>query len=373
MKSLLLFAASRDQLNYFLRLIDETKVPAKVVWYKHVWKPALMKAVPWQSIKQQVDILHRRKAIRLKRRPHYLVFWLDFIKALWLYSVYIKLLRSNAAQTVGVWNGKKFRQAILVIAAKALEKELLYFETGPLPGYSVVDPVGVDFYSSVPREVDFYRECHCEHFKGDEKPSLSNFLLFDSPYVFIPFQVIEDSNIYLHSPWVNDMRHFFSLIERLSDMFPNKRFLIKTHPACPENYDDLYAKAEESNGRLQFVSDVDTSQLVAHAEAVITINSTVGMEALIAHKKLLVLGEAIYGIDGLVKLVRSETELIDAFSELNSWKLDENLIEYFLCYLQRDYAVVGDAMRQPGKAHWQAMDIKLQRMLSDEPLKAIGL
>ncbi|GAB6033904.1 capsular polysaccharide export protein, LipB/KpsS family [Galenea microaerophila] len=385
---LILFAASRDQLNYFEDVARHVHLPGKeisVIKYSKI-PGALLSMIKLLSplpthvktaLQQQVDILRNRKQASQKGQNKPFWFWklftaIESIRAKYLYIRYSQWLADKPDTLLGIWNGKKFRQAILVIAAQEQRTPMIYFETGPLPGYSVVDPEGVDFYAAIPREIDFYKNypCHLSQTDRIHFTPLPKTKDLPDHYIFIPFQVVEDSNIYLHSPWIKDMRALYAEIEALAEQFPQQHFVIKPHPACPEDYSDLMHK---NHPQIHFLLNHPTTELVQHADAVITVNSTVGMEALIAHKKVIVLGQAIYGFEGLTQPVTNRAQLVSALKSLNEWSLDEAAIDHFLCYLQQDYAIPGDAMRAPSTEHWKVLAKKLTLCLEGRPYQAIGL
>ncbi|QBZ83549.1 capsule polysaccharide biosynthesis [Hydrogenovibrio crunogenus] len=375
-KTLVLLASSKQQRKYFNALVRNVTLPLELLWYKRIILPSIFCSPNSEVLLEQVKLLEKRKRTAKKGLPGFFWGWFRFssyLQANWTYRVAYRFLKQRNV-ALGVWNGKKFRQAIWIVAAKDLKRDVVFFETGPLPGYSAVDPVGVDYYSAAPRELDFYHKYTC----SEQLPVLT-MPLTDKPsslpssYIFIPFQVIEDSNIYLHSPWIKDMRDLYEKITLLSNDFPDKFFVIKPHPACPEKYDDLFALSEQTEGRIRFVFDLPTTCLVEHSETVLTVNSTVGMEALMARKKVIVLGQAIYGVEGIVKLAHSLHDLENVFNSLEQWHLDENLINQYLCYLKNDYAVRGDAMKSPDNEHWIDVTAKLSAMLSGHRMSAIGL
>lgn len=372
---LALFSASRDQKAYFAKLAEKMPFSCKVHLSKKLYFPYL-KSVDLEvkkSLQQQVEFLITRKKNTARGQRSSSFAWLlkRFtlnIKACWLLRNDLTWLHHEKAEYIGVWNGKKFRQAITVIAAQSLGKKIVYFERGPLPGYSMVDPKGVNYFSSNPRNKSFYQNyaCHKRNFKT---------LPFKQSFkrVFIPFQVVEDSNIYLHSPWVHTMQDLFDLIEELSNKLPNWQFVFKEHPACHESYPDLHHRAEVSGGRLCFENDQSSQALIASCDLVITINSTVGVEALMAHKPLLVLGEALYAIEGIAYLVINKELLLQQFLKAISETVDYELLDKFICYLDSDYAVPEDAMNHPTELHWQAMSQKLKLILQGKADKALGL
>lgn len=376
MAKLALFSASKKQYGYFKSLCKHVDLPISVTSYKSVWWPNFTCDVPIDALIEQVSILRKRKlnseAGKDKSGWYWHFFsWFNLQKSKLLYRQYYAWLSSVEAEYIGVWNGKKFRQAILVIAAKALSKNVIYFETGPLPGYSAVDPVGVDYYSAIPRNADFYLSRPLKESAAPFFPeSLPRPKGLPKEYIFIPFQVVEDSNIYLHSPWIRDMRHLYDVIVKASNACPNFEFVIKSHPACPENYQDLI---DLKHPKIHFVQDVPSQALVQHAEAVLTVNSTVGMEALMARKKVIVLGQAIYGFEPLTHLATNQIELETILQTLDKIPPDENLIAHYLEYLSTEYAIVGDAMREPNEKHWTGVTQKLSKVLEGKAMESVGL
>lgn len=364
--SIVLFAASTPQKRYFEAMKKSLDLPIKLCWYKHwVW-PSLFVSTPASALNNQTRLLiKRKKAVKPNKSPIYWWLFKQFtrLKAQWIYRVAFSYLKRQEG-CLGVWNGKKFRQAIWVEAAKRQQKTVLYFETGPLPGFSSVDTQGVNAHSSISRDPNFYRRYRCS-------ADFPLFYLENSPrpdklpnsYFFVPFQVVEDSNIYLHSDWIVNMRQFYAEIEKLSFAHPERCFVIKLHPACPEAYEDLISKSEQTKGRIQFVNDLSSTVLVEHAEAVITVNSTVGIEGLMRHKRVILLGDALYGVKEMVQMASSAEELHSIIEGLDFWKVDRFLIDQFLCYIKLEYAVVGNAMVSPDKLHWASLQKRLLKIL----------
>lgn len=372
--NLALFAASKDQTRYFSELAKQLSFKTKVVHYKSLWNPLTWGRVPLGALKKQAELLVVRKQHSKYGKYYPSWVWSVFVRfyqlrAYWLYGSYQRWLHSESAEYIGVWNGKKFRQAILVAAIYECGKQPIFFETGPLPGKSAIDPKGVNAFSSIPRELSFY--------EGLPNPQ-TNWLQTDATerptglpkqYVFVPFQVVEDSNIYLHSKWIRTMRQLFDLCESLLPELPDSTcFVFKPHPACNEDYSDL--KARETD-RLRWVEDIPSTELVVHAEAVVTINSTVGIEALAAGKKVFVLGDALFAIPGITYPVSSADELQKSLKYLEQSVFNVPIVNRFLEYLNNDYAIPGNAMREPGEIHWRAAQVRIEQIMHSRQKKPL--
>lgn len=376
MNSIVLFAASKDQRKYFTALSEHLSVKSDVVWYKSLKKPSLLVRYPISELWRQATLLKVRKQNSSKGRQYPSIVWpfftfFQFLQACWLYSIYAEWLISLNEQSIGVWNGKKFRQAVLVIAAARMNKKTLFFETGPLPGVSAIDPKGVNFYSSIPNNVDFYLNRKSQnHIVLNQKQQSTRPGNLPENFILVPFQVVEDSNIYLHSAWIRTMRQLFAVCQSLSEQLNDVTFVFKEHPACNEQYEDLRS---QQNAHLKFIDEYTTSELIAFSDAIITVNSTVGIEGLMAGKKVFVLGDALFGIEGISYPVTSEKALLAGLQNLSYLELNEAAIGSFIDYLKKDYAIPGNAMKSPDEIHFSAADKRIALLLQGKEVEALKL
>lgn len=124
-------------------------------------------------------------------------------------------------------------------------------------------------------------------------------------YFLAILQVYNDSQIRNHSPY-NDIRDYINdVIYSFSKKASKKNHLVfKHHPMDRGHrlYGPLIKKLSTRYGvyeRVIYVHDLPMPYLLNHAKAVITINSTAGISALIHNKPLIVMGDALYDIKGL--------------------------------------------------------------------------
>jgi capsular polysaccharide export protein len=115
--------------------------------------------------------------------------------------------------------------------------------------------------------------------------------LQDHDYILFPLQVSIDSQIIRNS----DISLIAALELALQEA--NRQhldLLIKPHPVeANRKLFDFMAELRSNNSNLYVVSD-NTYRLIKHCRKVITINSTVGIESLMYHKHVQVLGRALY-------------------------------------------------------------------------------
>lgn len=124
-------------------------------------------------------------------------------------------------------------------------------------------------------------------------------------YYLAILQVHNDSQIYHHSPYADIEDYIRCVIFSFCQSAPkDSHLLFKHHPMDRghRNYAQLINSICLKIGissSVIYVHDLPLDDLLSHARAVVTINSTVGMRALAKLKPLKVLGRAIYDIKGM--------------------------------------------------------------------------
>lgn len=127
----------------------------------------------------------------------------------------------------------------------------------------------------------------------------------DNRFYLAILQVYNDSQIRHHSPY-DDVRDYINdVIYSFATKAPAAKFLVfKHHPMDRGHrlYGPLIKQLSLKYGvqnRVLYVHDLPMPEMLKHAKAVVTINSTAGLSALIHHKSLKVMGNALYDIKGL--------------------------------------------------------------------------
>lgn len=292
-----------------------------------------------------------------------------------------------------VW-GTSIIPRIMHYYAKKNNKKVIILENGYFRPFTLqVDRKGVNFENSLPREGDFYKKqkidserlekylTEPEYARIDEKLSdeflriyskfnsevkikekkkstprqnevFENSLKFEQQlpedYVFVPFQLQSDAQIIRHSPQISTMEELIKLTLRPVINY-NKRnrkdlkIIYKPHPLYKADgksfdIDKIRSMINDSNYAL-LIEDYSTQELINKAKVVITINSTVGIEALISNKPVITLGQAFYNIKNLVCHIEDVEKLNDLFDEIIQFKPDEDLVSKFLYYLRFNYHV----------------------------------
>lgn len=127
----------------------------------------------------------------------------------------------------------------------------------------------------------------------------------DNQYYLAILQVHNDSQIIHHSPYKDVREYIENVIRSFARHAPKARHQVfKHHPmdrAHPFYVTLINALTKKYcvNGRVLYVHDLSLPALLTYTRAVITINSTAGLSALIFNKPLKVMGKALYDIEGL--------------------------------------------------------------------------
>jgi len=348
----LLMARGRSHIRYFNFLAENSRLDIRVFRSSQV-------KFNWQFLKylallNPVDInilMHGHFTKKKKAVPLLAKSWLwPIYKLLRTYleyyhiAKYCALIVQNKADVVGVWNGQKLPGAGFKMASELLEKEVIYFENGLMPNTTVCDWQGVNARNSLPCSGEFYRR-----FKGNSplpqgliprkaikaKPDGTQSAIRPTAYIFVPFQVETDSQIVSNSPWIDSMDSLFSTCMEILDKNKELNMVFKEHPCEKKNYRHLYNRHK----RAIFINNLSTETLISHASAVITVNSTVGLESILLDKKVLVLGNACYSIQGLSFKARDIQELQLLIEELDALWVDTQVREGFLAFINEHYAI----------------------------------
>lgn len=114
----------------------------------------------------------------------------------------------------------------------------------------------------------------------------------------------------------------------------NRKVLVKEHPGKKKSLEHLV----EGYSNVQLVNDVDTIELIVRSELVLTVNSSVGLEAMILGKPVAASGLAYWAIPKISYTAGNVLELKRLFS-LGEYVFDSDLRSAFLNYLDQEYFI----------------------------------
>ena len=252
-------------------------------------------------------------------------------------------------EQVLIYNGLNGVNYLVNAVCKELELPTLYFERAPLQDRLQIDSNGVNYLSSVPRNRDFYLNLPSDRFttvgnseyltrysteqstpaaeQADARADLRSV-----PYLFCPLQVPRDTQITVFGGWVKSISYFLGCVNTASlHLAEGFKIRIKEHPSSPISFRDSIKSFNNPN----LICDIehDVYDLLANSKGVITINSSVGLEAFSFQVPVLTLGKALYSFDGLTNRISNLDSFCKTLAKVPrlEWSQDER--ERFLNFL----------------------------------------
>lgn len=249
------------------------------------------------------------------------------------------------------WNGLNGTRRVFMQGAKDAGARRLFFELAPLPGRITVDPCGVNFANCLPRVIKPYKVWHQDHTHHDWRsigqqirqrkakasstgatatPPLSE------PFLFVPLQTPGDSQLRLFGGEFKTVENFISAITNAAQHLPEGWHIrIKEHPTSPTSFAErIIATAPD---RVFLDNTNDTFSQVAASRGVVTVNSSVGLEAMFYEKPVVACGECFWAINDVAIQAKTTADLTKLFKSANEWSFDPTARAAFLTFLDKAY------------------------------------
>lgn len=128
--------------------------------------------------------------------------------------------------------------------------------------------------------------------------------------IFLPMQVANDTQITLYSPWIRSMEQLVDVVLRA--MPEGYSLIVRDHPEDRRNrsYDKVIEQVKKAGA--YWAPTQPLLPIIRNADAIVTVNSTVGFEGLLWNKPVVTLGQAFYEGPGGSIGAKNEDELRDA-------------------------------------------------------------
>lgn len=128
------------------------------------------------------------------------------------------------------------------------------------------------------------------YYINSQKRLLKEDSLIEKKYLFLPLQLPHDTQIILNSEYNN-----FDAIRIAQEIAIAKNLVLVVKPHPLLNNENYLTQLKLARSKLSFqISYQNTTKLLLNADEIVTINSTVGLEALILDKKITFLGRSFY-------------------------------------------------------------------------------
>ncbi|MEG6585031.1 capsular polysaccharide export protein, LipB/KpsS family [Dendrosporobacter sp. 1207_IL3150] len=170
-----------------------------------------------------------------------------------------------------------------------------------------------------------------------EVPKKSILLILQVPY---------DVQMMFNSPLFND---FTEMVEEIHKSIPREyNLIVREHPLYIHNYDvKMYDYIKNNN--ILLINDLPLGEMIKQSEVIVVNNSTVGLEALVHYKPLVILGDSYYDSHEVGFKVNSKDDIVIKIKEAIENNIPKNRINKFLYNLFFEYLFEG---------HFQDKDLK---------------
>lgn len=230
----------------------------------------------------------------------------------------------------------------------ALQEEIACHKSGRPPRPKHESPPG-SFRSDLISRTKYYWRARTRKWRDERVWREGRALGLDSAaplperFLLVPLQVRNDSQLILHSPLVgNDLRRLLGMVQHAAAQIdPNLRIIAKLHPREQPRIQKRNLELLREFPGIRFVCKAPIRDLLSRATAVVTINSTVGFEAMLYDKPVVTLGCNFYTAPHLVEVVEAEHELKDALIRALSKPVPVERRQAFLRYVYSRFLVQG--------------------------------
>lgn len=282
---------------------------------------------------------------------------------------------STRPETVAIaWNGLVSSRRIFMQAARDAGAPTLFLERGPLPQTLTADPVGVNFRNGLPRESGPYLAWLATHPEHDgawrpvadglrQRPATARHPTrnrppppLDTPFVFLPLQKQGDTQLRFFGKACTGVRETVGFVAASArHLPPGWHIRLKQHPSDKAKFPDLL----DGHAALPIYldNDTDTFQQVRASRLVLTVNSSVGLEAMMLGARVAVMGDAFWAVRGAVADASSSDALDKLLGDPEAAPADAAIRNALLSFLVAEYYPRGERDAQ-GRVSFSSEDLE---------------
>ena len=310
-------------------------------------------AMRWRGY-EQTQARAQACLARAKKQPkRALARWLKLTFLKGRYNWARRYFETHPEAVALCWQGLTGTRRAFMEGARDAGARVLFAELSPLPLRRTLDAQGVNAEGSVPRAGAFYDSVTPDlellaNLKGGFKARVPRRAdvgqaageFGGAQFLFVPLQVPDDSQMTLFAGWCGGLAGFLEALADASQSLPEGWHLrLKEHPSSKVALTDKINALIASGARFELDNSADSFAQIAASQGVVTINSSMGLQAMFWDKPVLLTGEALYDIAGVAERVSSAEALKQAFARAGGLTFDAALRARFLTWLARDYYI----------------------------------
>ncbi len=131
------------------------------------------------------------------------------------------------------------------------------------------------------------------------------------------------------------MPTFINAVTEAAQALPGESAVVfRPHPSCAVGQAEALQRATASSDRVRVITGGTSAALLARSAAVVTVNSSVGLEAFAYDRPVVTLGQSFYGGRGLTLEVENQTALGAVFEGLGDLTFEADRRRRFLTWLR---------------------------------------
>lgn len=251
------------------------------------------------------------------------------------------------------WQGLTGTRRAFMEGARDAGAARLFAELAPLPGFKSLDPDGVNAEGSVPQTPAFYDDVQpdptlltllkdqftarvsrrADVGQSESQPT-------NSPYIFVPLQVPDDSQMVLFAGWVGSMEGFINALTIAAQSLPDGWHLrLKEHPSSKIKLTTQINAAILAGARMELDNTTDSFAQIRASRGVLTCNSSMGLQAMFFDVPVITTGRCFYALPGLTRHAGDAVSLRKALGHANQLRFDPAFRARFLTWLAKDYFI----------------------------------
>lgn len=292
---------------------------------------------------------------RAKHQPRWGVTkWLKRLLIRLQYNGARRYFAAHPGHIAVAWNGLAGSRMAFLAAARDAGARTLQAELAPFPGRITLDDMGVNAESAVPQDAGFYRDWANDPTRtGGAWRAMGAQLqartsrrhdveqggadLPKTPFLFCPLQVPDDTQVTLFAGWCGGMEGFLTALNRAAHHLPQGWHLrLKEHPSARQSLRALLDPLLPS-GRIILDNSTDSFAQLAASRGVVTLNSSMGLQAFFHDRPVVTLGRAFWAMPGLVTPVSDQDALNAAFATPDALTYDPAFRAEFMNWLDQVY------------------------------------
>jgi capsular polysaccharide export protein len=251
------------------------------------------------------------------------------------------------------WNGLNSARRVFMDAAKDAGNKTLFFELAPFPDRITVDPNGVNFNNSLPRVSAPYvgwarkndiapsqwhslRDTITQRQPATPPEASASAHSLDEKFIFVPLQYPGDSQLRIFGGEFRTVDKFVqTILDAAAHIPPDWHIRLKEHPSAVPFVRTAIEKA--GCGNVVLDNATNTFEQVKKSRLVMTINSSVGMEAMFFEKPVVAAGNCFWAVQGVADHAGTIERVKQVLSAPDNVGFDLEARNAFLNFIDQSY------------------------------------